>query len=187
MKAACQRDFKERAEKRIKLPDVDARIFAPFVEWMYYGDYTIPYSGSNGADNISINAKCWVLGDRILSTKFKNHAMSELHAQHTSSFAAGAVSTQDVLYAFENSGEGSKLQLFYSAYVVQHFSNFDRLHGGAEEWDELLSSRGDLRLIVLENLRKRSRERIAVKDQNFYLEEDVSLADTMGSMSITNP
>jgi hypothetical protein len=39
--AACVRDFKERHENRIQLPDEDPVVFALFVEWMYYGGYTI--------------------------------------------------------------------------------------------------------------------------------------------------
>lgn len=62
LQAACSWGFRENRDERIELPEDDPTVFGLFVEWMYYGSYDIlpltPYS--------SIDAKCWVFGDKLL-------------------------------------------------------------------------------------------------------------------------
>ncbi|KAF2740439.1 hypothetical protein EJ04DRAFT_425049, partial [Polyplosphaeria fusca] len=137
LEAACLRDFKESQEKRIELPDDDATVFALFVEWLYYGDYAIAPL-SLPLSSISVDARCWVLGDKFLCTEFKNHAMSRLYAEHTSAIFTRAVTTQEVRYICDNSAPGSKLRQLYIALVATNFGNSDLVLGTADEWDKLL-------------------------------------------------
>ncbi|OAL42622.1 hypothetical protein IQ07DRAFT_467055, partial [Pyrenochaeta sp. DS3sAY3a] len=124
--------------KSIELLEDDATVFGLFVEWMYYGDYAIaPLSLPSGkpTGSTNINAKCWILGDKLLCPDFKNHTMGRLYTQHTATAFNTAVTTSDVHYACSNSVVQSKLREFYVALVATHFNDPARLHGSAEDWD----------------------------------------------------
>jgi hypothetical protein len=173
LKAAHERDFKERQESRIELPEDDARVFDLFVQWMYYGKYatTSAFAQSQRpGDSISAHARCWTLGDKLLCTDFKNYAMGHLHHQHTTAFFRKPVTTQDVNYACENSVADSNLRKFYFAFVIEHFNNPDRLQGSTEEWDDLWLAHADLRLFLLQNLRMAVEERATVGNDTDYFD-----------------
>ncbi|KAF2828625.1 hypothetical protein CC86DRAFT_404527 [Ophiobolus disseminans] len=70
--------FKESQEGIGKLKDQDPNIFTYFVEFLYFGYYTVN-NNSNDPDGICHDAKAWVLGDYLDATRFKNHAMCNLH------------------------------------------------------------------------------------------------------------
>jgi len=179
LEAACLRDFKELRENRIQLPDDDPVVFALFVEWMYYGEYTIaPFQlpVHVRSDSISIHAKCWVLGDKLLCTEFKDHAMSRLYAQHNANIFTRAISTLDVQYACDNSAEDSKLRKLYVDFVATNFEKEDRVQGTVDEWDQLLSSYADMRRLLLHSFRLEAAKRVFVKSKDCYLEgSDASL------------
>jgi hypothetical protein len=146
---------------------------------MYYGAYTIIPAFAQSqrpGDSISIHARCWILGDKLLCTDFKNYALSHLYAQHASTFPYKPVATQDVDYACENSVTNSKLRKFYFAFVIEHFANPDRLQGSTEEWDDLLLAHADLRQLLLQNLRMAIEERATVENEVEYLERDAAVA-----------
>ena len=172
--AACNRDFKERHENLIELPDDDPTVFALFVEWLYYGDYAIePLSlpSSTGNNSVSIDAECWVLGDKLLCTDFKTHAMGRLYKQHTAKIFSRSISTHDVQFACENSAKVSKLRELYVDLAATNFGNQDRVRGTVEEWDKLLSNQSDLRRLLLQSLRLDAAERNFVKSEEHYLED----------------
>jgi hypothetical protein len=178
LEAACLRDFKERRENRIQLPDDDPIVFALFVEWMYYGEYNIApllLPVDIGNDRISVHAKCWVLGDKLLCTEFKNHAMSRLYAQHNADIFSRAISTLDVQYACDNSAEDSKLRKLYVDFVATNFEKKDRVQGTVDEWDQLLLSYADVRLLLLHSFRLEASQRSFVKSEDCYLEGDDAL------------
>jgi hypothetical protein len=173
LEAACSRDFKERRENRIELPEDDPTVFGLFVEWMYYGDYAIaPLSSfpAGSTKSTNVNAKCWVLGDKLLCTDFKNHAMSRLYAQHTAVAFNRAVTTSDVQYACNNSANPSKLRELYVALVAMHFDSPDRTGGTAEEWDSLVVEHSDLRSSLLQSFRSNAKDRTFLKSKEHYLE-----------------
>jgi hypothetical protein len=171
---ACQRDFKERRENLTELPDDDPAVFALFVEWMYYQDYGIaPLSllSYNRDDNVSVDAECWVLGDKLLCTDFKNHAMKRLYAQHTAKIFARPVSTDDVQFACGNSAQSWKLQELYLDWVVTNFGRQDRVPGTLDEWDKVILNQPNLRRLFLRTLRFGSVALNSVKDVEHYLED----------------
>ena len=154
LKAACERDFKERQEGRINLPEDDPEAFSRFVEWLYYGDYGLPPISQWGDPStaVSVNARCWALGDKLLCPEFQNCAMRRLYAQHSGLFAR-SMTIGDVQFACENSAVGSKLRRFCFGFAVAHFGNPNRLRGATEQWNELLASHDDLRLLLLQSFR----------------------------------
>jgi hypothetical protein len=169
LEAACSRDFKERRENRIELPDDDATVFALFVEWIYYGQYAIapPFASSVNITSTSIDAQCWILGDKLLCTGFKNYAMGRLYAQYTATSFNTAVTTRDVEYACDNSVMHSKLREFYVAFVATHFNNPERVHGSAEEWDGLVLKYADMRSLLLQGFRLGDQDFLKSKEQYF--------------------
>lgn len=102
-------DFREYRDERIELPEDDPRIFGLFVEWMYYGSYVI----SPPTSYPSTDAKCWVLGDKLLCGEFKNYAISRLYEQHIGTSFSKTVSYDDVQYAWDNTTSVAKLRQFY--------------------------------------------------------------------------
>ncbi|CAG5158129.1 uncharacterized protein ALTATR162_LOCUS4997 [Alternaria atra] len=172
--AASNRDFKERRNNLIELPDDKPTVFALFVEWLYYGDYTIePLSSSSPTrtGSVSIDAECWVLGDKLLCTDFKNHAMRRLYEQHTTKIFNRSISTHDVQFACDNSAKASKLRELYVGLTATNFGRQDRVKGTVEEWDELLLNQSDLRRLLLQSLRSDAAERNFVKSEEHYLED----------------
>lgn len=175
LEAACSRNFKEGIEKQIELPDDDATVFALFVEWMYYGDYAIPSLSSPLRESVgdsNIDAKCWVLGDKLLCTDFKNHAMSRLYARYTDTAFNRAVTTGDVQYACGNSALKSKMREFYFDLVATQFSDLNRVDGAVEEWDSIVSEYKDMRLCLLQTWRKGGG---VIKNVEHYLDLDVEI------------
>jgi hypothetical protein len=176
LEAACHRDFKECRENLIELPDDDPAVFALFVEWMYYRDYGIsPLSllSRTGIDSVSVDAKCWVLGDKLLCTEFKNHAMRRLYAHHTAKIFGRPISTHDVQFACDNSAQSSRLQGLYVDLIATNFGRQDRVPGTGDEWNKVLLNQPDFTLrLFLRRLRFDSVERNLVRSVENYLEHN---------------
>jgi hypothetical protein len=174
LEAACSRDSKEGRTNRIKLQDYDATVFALFVEWMYYGDYAIAPLSVSSVDSVgsaNIDARCWVLGDKLLCTAFKNHAMSRLYKECTAAIFNRGVTTCDIRYACSNSRTDSKLRKIYVALFATHFSNPKRIRGTAEEWDSLVLEYADLRLSLLQGVRLDAKDRDFLESEEHYLDD----------------
>jgi hypothetical protein len=98
-------------------------VFGLFVEWTYYGEYTVLQStalSSNAHKDVDPNVGAWILGDKLLSTDFKNYAMQRLYALYTSNFTCRAVTTNDVQHVCENTAMDSRLRKFFLAFVVEN-------------------------------------------------------------------
>ncbi|CAO2648017.1 Nn.00g089390.m01.CDS01 [Neocucurbitaria sp. VM-36] len=188
LKSACTRDFKERNENRIELPEDDPKVFALFVEWMYYGSYTIlapSILSDNTYDDINMNARCWILGDKLLSTEFKNLAMGRLYTQCMATmFTIGTVTPHDVQYACENSAAGSKLRQFYFSYVVEHFATPMKLKGSTEEWDEVMLHHADLRSVLIKSFRVAPEDRLKVESEKAYMDHDELLTSAFDRLRL---
>jgi hypothetical protein len=186
LKAACSRNFKERQENLIKLPDDDAKVFALFVEWMYYGSYAIAPPIFTGSTNV--NAQCWVLGDKLLCTEFKNYAMTRLYTEYTATVFHKVVTTEDVCFACDNSNANSKLRELYVALVATNFSNPRRVHGAAEEWDSLIEEYADLRSVLLKSFKRdvgdQSVSQSVLKSKEYYLDDHPSLAQSLSGLRL---
>lgn len=173
LKAACTHNFKEREEKRITLPTDDPKIFALFVEWIYYGEYTIPLSTGAVGGHTNMDAEAWVLGDKLMSTAFKNYAMDRLYSRHGSQFFSTVVMPEDVAYACNNSQAGSPIRQLFFDIVSTHFSEPTRVAGSAEEWDKVLLDHDDARTYLLRGFRLESGQRKFVKSKEAYMEEEL--------------
>lgn len=165
-KAACSHDFREKEENRILLADENPHVFSLFVEWMYYNKYALSRSYLFNAD-----LKAWILGDKLMATAFKNHAMRRLYEMHHIDNPLGAsVTPSMVAFVCQNTVEGAKLRQFYIDFVVTHFSNPHKVAGGIEEWDSVLMDFDDLRMALFTAMRS-SNQISRVDEKKFYLEQ----------------
>jgi hypothetical protein len=90
-----------------------------------------------------------MLGDRLRSVKFKNYAMAQLH----DSVEHSPITPADVKHACKYSAADSKLRKFLLGYVARHFSDFVRVVGTTEEWDEIIGEYADARSFLLRGFR----------------------------------
>ena len=188
LKAACSRNFKEREENRILLPEDDPIVFGLFVEWMYYGEYNASQSASLFNDTnkeVDLNVGCWVLGDKILNVAFKNYAMHRLYKLYTSDITWRTVTTHDVQYVCENTAVDSKLRHFFLAFVVEHLTHPMRLKGTTEEWDKLLLDHLDAMSLLLRSFRMTPEQRKFVKAESEYMDTDEPFLQEFCGMRIT--
>ncbi|KAF2822379.1 hypothetical protein CC86DRAFT_372916 [Ophiobolus disseminans] len=188
LRAACTRDFKERQTNRIELPNDDPAVFALYVEWLYYGCYTVAAPRLFSAEpehQIGRDVKCWILGDKLLDKGFKNFAMSRVYRQYTAlgSFAR-AITTDEVRHVLENTAPRSKLRQLYLQLVVQHFANPLRLRGTTENWDELLLDHADARLLFFQNFRIAPEQRNLVKAEQEYMDHEKPLLEALSKMEL---
>jgi hypothetical protein len=187
LKAACSRNFKEKEENRITLPNDEATVFGLFIEWMYYGEYDVSQSVpllhvANKEFNVDIGY--WILGDKLVSIALKNYVMHRLYTCYTSDFTWRPVTTHNVQYVCENTAVDSKLRHFFLAFVVENFAYPMRLNGMTKEWDELLLDHSDARSFLLRSFRMSLEKRKFVKAESEYMDKDESLHDVFGSMRI---
>jgi hypothetical protein len=166
LKTACSWNIQECHEERINLPEDDPTVFGLFVEWMYYGSYDTPSptAGSN------IDARCCVLGDKLLCNEFTNYAMRRLYEQHAATAFGRSVTCDDVQYACDNAPLGSRLRQFYVDFVIEHFANPGRLHGTIGDWDAFLQRHSDIRVLLLEKFRQNFPRRTYIRDVDDYLQ-----------------
>ncbi|KFA80416.1 hypothetical protein S40288_11684 [Stachybotrys chartarum IBT 40288] len=66
----------------------------------------------------------------------------------------------------------SKLRQFYVDFVVQHFADPNKLHGTIGDWDTLLQSHSDLRVLLLQNFRQDPLMQTHMRDVKDYIESN---------------
>ena len=173
LNAACNRDFRERNENCIYLPEDEPKIFGLYVEWMYYGTYTLgPQPNADFGRDVSTDAKAWVLGDKLLSVNFKNYAMRRLYTQYAINGNPKPVRITDIKYACMNSAVSSPLRRFFFDLATAHFHNTARIVGTAEEWDEFLQDHADVRVFLLGGFRMDFHQRQFFKTMDAYMEKE---------------
>lgn len=147
-------------------------MFGLFVEFMYYGQYNVispPLAAERPDDGINMHARCWILGDKLLCTGFKNYAMSRLYEDYATAFGK-KITTSAVRYALKNSAPGSPLERYYRDLLFAYFENSNRVVGTLQEWDALLLEHPDVRLALLQNLRMLPSKREVVRLKVEYME-----------------
>lgn len=170
LRAACERNFKEREEKRIELPDMDPKIFALFVEWMYYGRYTPPRLLPFSSPTTPVDAEVWILGDALLCTPLKNYAMKALYSQMTSLYFM-PITADMVRFVLDNSTVGSALSRLYLDYMMQYWDDNHRVSGSVEDWDELFQEHAHARMMHLKTSKLSPQtKRSLFKKEEAYLE-----------------
>jgi len=159
-------------------------IFELFVEWLYYGFYTLttPLLQSNNP-TVNPDAQAWILRDQLRSTEFMNHAMVRLHAQYAKDEPPRAITIADIRYASARSHEKFALRILYQDLLALHFTDATRIRGSVDEWDELLSTHATERKIILQSLRSTVLSPFGIGNSQKYL---VS-ADDAGLMEDGKP
>ncbi|KAF1959775.1 hypothetical protein CC80DRAFT_466906 [Byssothecium circinans] len=179
LKAACSHPFQENEENRITLPHDDAKVFALFVEWMYYGAYKEEASPFRmfGTLNAIVHARAWVLGDKLMATGFKNYAMGRIYTSHNKMLPAATV---DIVHACENSMIGSALRSFYIDFVGTHFGDKAKVVGDLLEWDQVLLEYDDARIFLLKASMAEPSQRKFIKGVEAYFEGAIAGTGLLG-------
>ncbi|KAF1984037.1 hypothetical protein K402DRAFT_465428 [Aulographum hederae CBS 113979] len=77
--AAMRNNWKESAERTIRLEHEEPEIFGIFVTWLYYGTLTgIPSDGSATEARLIPLFKAYVLGERLLNVAFRNALIDQI-------------------------------------------------------------------------------------------------------------
>ncbi|CAO2648018.1 Nn.00g089400.m01.CDS01 [Neocucurbitaria sp. VM-36] len=172
LEAASTRDFRERQENCIRLPEDNPKTFDLFVEWMYHGTYTlVPHSDVDTEHLASLDAEAWVLGDKLLSTEFKNYAMDRLYAQYATNPEPKAIKSIDIQHACTHSAADSALRRLFIDLAATYFHDSERVVGATKEWDQVLLQHEDAREFLLSKLRIPTNQRQFVKDKDAYMEK----------------
>ncbi|KAF5589015.1 sdr family [Fusarium subglutinans] len=165
LKETCSLILQE-SNKRIRLHNHPPDVFGLFVEWMYYGSY----ESSSSVSIENADAKGWVLSDKLRSVEFKNYAMRRLYEQHTRPIFGRPMTCDDVQYVWSNTSPGSKLRNFSMHFIVEHFGSPAKLLGSSTDWDTLLQTQAEIRILLLDKFRKSISSPIRVESIDEYLE-----------------
>jgi len=140
-RAACDGQFKEAAEKCVRLPEEDPDIFKLFVSYLYTGGYA-PTTDENGFPTLWDCTKVWVFGDKLGSVGFKNCAMTFLYAVI---FSYDPATPDAILFAYEHTAEGSKLRKIYTKAIVHAMKDGGEanLQALVKDWDKVYERGGD--------------------------------------------
>jgi hypothetical protein len=136
-KTACRIDLRERNEKLICLPRDSPDVFRLFVEWLYFGKYTLPLMHRKRDD---MDRQAWVLGDKLLCREFKEYAMTRLYGSYCGPLMSKRLKPDDIQFACENSPPGAGLRRLIFDIVGTYLPRMDtaRLVGTEEEWTAVL-------------------------------------------------
>jgi hypothetical protein len=144
-RAACNGNFKEGIENRVSLDDVEPRLFQHFVQWLYYG--TI--SGLPDVEHVYDGFPLWVLGDRLISSGFKNVIMTQAYNLYERTRVSRDIfTTAEVAYCWNNTTPGSRLRLFFLDTFSQHWVYDKYMKANIYEWEALLLCYPDLHLCL---------------------------------------
>lgn len=111
-KAAFTRDFKEKAEKKMDLPEEDEVLFDHFVRWLYSQHYeALPFSGDGAHLNFSIHM--FVLADQYGIGSLKKPILESLFAAAAGPWEAKTTkppTPQMIVYGYEHTTPKSGLR-----------------------------------------------------------------------------
>lgn len=157
----------EKADDRIFLAEENPAIFSLFVEFMYYEKYSLAFCKPS-----SRNVAAWILGHKLQSGPFKNHAMERiynLYQLHDGPFDV-PMTKEEAACVFKETQEGTKLRRFYIDFVVTHFSNACKIAGSTDEWVSLFMKYEDVRTAFFTAMRLQDRVH-CVREMEYYMEK----------------
>jgi hypothetical protein len=108
-------DWKESQQRTICLPDEEPRIFSLYAHWLYWG--TLPVvgdeTGAPGDPEYVDLVKAYVLGDKILDSKFQDTAIDAIVEKSKSVGTDGVRRYPNgwaIKYAFNNTNESAPIR-----------------------------------------------------------------------------
>ncbi|KAF2687373.1 hypothetical protein K458DRAFT_362089 [Lentithecium fluviatile CBS 122367] len=167
---ACDITMGEPGQPRIELASDDPIIFAFFVEWLYYEGYTAVHPVW---DESIEHAAAWVLGAKLKTPEFQDHAMGHLYRIHNDVHRPQPLTSREVDYACANSPPGSYLRWLYFDLMSEHFSRRERVQGPTAEWEEVLKKHSEAMTALLGRLRDGSQQKFVRGPEAYMVKKDV--------------
>ncbi|KAF2111643.1 hypothetical protein BDV96DRAFT_174161 [Lophiotrema nucula] len=158
---------------RLLLPQEHQGAFVLFVEWLYYGSYTLPDTGPASFD---VEVAAYHLAEKLCSGSFINYVMAQIYERHKDDgiFRFTPVTLTPVTptlinQVFRSTSEHSLLRKFYLDYLEANFTKSNVVKGSTVEWDRVMQDFPEIRMRVLEGMRADSRP--AVKPLAEYMSD----------------
>ena len=120
----------ESAEKLVRLPSVEPRVFDAYVHWTYTSKIDLSgtcqqHKACNHKPSYLPLAKLWVLGDMLLDHKLCNRVTAKIWSKFDDVKDLHVPSLPAMCYVFENTSADSPLRrLFTDMWVLQPDSDF---------------------------------------------------------------
>lgn len=145
-RAACYQPFKEGLENKIILPDYDSDVFRVFVQWLYYEHLPTDFRRNCAEWDIWLGFRAWVLGDKILATKFQDCIMRWIWKCYApQSVDRYIVLLAEIQYYWQNTPPGSKLRQFITDVICQCWGSYYYSPQAREGWEDLFEEHQDFR------------------------------------------
>jgi hypothetical protein len=107
--AACRKEWKEGAEKLVRLPEVEPGMFRSYLNWVYTGDLAVDVSVADAeetANELKFRGfiELYVLGDTLDDLRLRNSAMKIIvNGNHQ-------LGPKSITWAFENTPTASLMR-----------------------------------------------------------------------------
>lgn len=124
-KKALSGKWEESNTDSVKLPEVEPDIFTIYLHWLYFGTLPVLHNASGsgsdrGNEDLEI-AKAYVLGDRLIDTKFQNAVIDAIIEKNSSNLLNRnnwCPSGKVIEYIYNNTHESAKIRkLFIDLYM----------------------------------------------------------------------
>lgn len=133
---AMSGDWQESKQRTVQLPEDEPKIFALYVHWLYFG--TLPVfcdePGVEGDEEYLDLVKAYVLGDKLLDSKFQDTAVDAIVEKSVTAAQDGSLwypGAEPIEYAYRNTNTSARIRgLLVDMYVC--FGRGEWLH----DWDE---------------------------------------------------
>jgi hypothetical protein len=130
----------EEGEK-LSLPNVQPRVFAEFVSWLYFAVY-LDFNGNPYDYDTILAVQGWALGEQIGPPRYQNWCMDSIRG----GVKCGMLDLQDAYVIYETTTKDSKLRKF-AAHSITCESPFEQdVEGGKmyQAWNTLLEELPEL-------------------------------------------
>lgn len=172
LKDVCRPESPGAEDIRIALPKSDPVIFDLFVEWIYYGSYTVDLTTTtSNYPGVSLDAQAWILGDTIKAVHFKNYVMERLYNEYSRGFAPKPITIADVKYVCTYSAKNSKMLQLFLDLLALHFRDTTRVKGTIVQWDDVMQQHPRIRLCLLLGLRSGRDDAKSIHPKETYMEK----------------
>lgn len=156
----------------ISFPDLTPYAFSLWVDWLYHGRYLAnDATATPDTPTIDADVEAWIIGEKLSCPAFKMFAMNRIYDKYTAEHHPKPITTADFMHVFSSAPHDSKLRRLYKNLLRVHYANTKRVLGTTKEWDCVLQTHRDVRMLLLDSLRSGdAREGLKINSKEFYMD-----------------